>query len=54
MAGFSLGSMHLQTRAGVHLSINTSLSDITISVGGNFSFQGLDRSFGDFTADVHI
>jgi hypothetical protein len=54
MAGFSLGSMYLQAGAGVHLSINTSLSDIIISVGGSFSFEGLDRSFGDFTADVHI
>jgi hypothetical protein len=54
IGGVSLGSIPLQASADAHFSLNTSLSDLILKVGGSFDFEGRTRSFGDFTADVHI
>ncbi|KAM0559794.1 hypothetical protein ACHAPJ_003741 [Fusarium lateritium] len=54
VGGISLGSIHLEALVGAHFALNTSSSDIKLSVGGNFDFEGINRSFGDFTADVNI
>uniref|UniRef100_A0A0D2YGF3 Uncharacterized protein n=2 Tax=Fusarium oxysporum TaxID=5507 RepID=A0A0D2YGF3_FUSOF len=54
IGGISLGSMPLQALVGAHFALNTSSSDIVLSVGGSFDFEGLTRNFGDFTADVNI
>ena len=54
VAGISLGSIPLVTEADTHFSLSTGTSDIILSVGGNFDFEGLTRSFGDYTADAHI
>ncbi|KAF4446686.1 hypothetical protein F53441_9728 [Fusarium austroafricanum] len=54
IAGVSLGSIRLEALVGAHFALNTSSSDIVLSVGGNFDFEGINRSFGDFTADVNI
>ncbi|KAG5812118.1 hypothetical protein H9Q74_004404 [Fusarium xylarioides] len=54
IGGMSLGSMPLQALVGAHFALNTSSSDIVLSVGGSFDFEGLTRNFGDFTADVNI
>lgn len=52
--GVSLGSIFLQTSASVHLSLNTSSSDLILQVGGSFDFDNISRNFGDFVADAHI
>lgn len=54
VAGFSLGSIHLQAAMNAHLAITTSTDDVTFSVGGSFNFAGLDRNFGDFALDLSI
>lgn len=55
----SLGDVHfgwfsMAASVETHVSINTSTSDIVFKVGGSFDFEGLTRTFGDFTADVSI
>jgi hypothetical protein len=52
--GTNLGTIPLKSDAALHLSIRTSLSDIVISTGGHFDFEGYHFSFGDFSADIHI
>ncbi|KAH8646928.1 hypothetical protein BGZ60DRAFT_391600 [Tricladium varicosporioides] len=54
IAGVSLGSILVEALANTHFSLNTSSSDLILTVGGSFDFEGLTRNFGDFTADVHI
>jgi hypothetical protein len=54
IAGVSLGSFLLQTLVNAHFTLNTSLSDIVLKVGGSFDFEGIARNFGDFTADANI
>ncbi len=54
IAGVKLGSFHLAADVETHFKITTSLSDIKLSTGGSFNFEGLRRSFGDFEADIHI
>lgn len=54
VAGISLGSIHLEAMVGAHFALVTSLSDISLSVGGSFDFEGLTRNFGDFGVDAHI
>ena len=54
VAGVSLGSFPLQTLVNAHFTLNTSLSDIVLKVGGGFDFEGITHTFGDFTADAHI
>lgn len=52
--GVRLGSFHLAAETEAHLAITTNTSDVVISVGGSFNFEGLQRNFGDFSADIHI
>ena len=52
--GVHLGSFRLNADVDVHFAIKTSLSDIVLSVGGDFDFESIHRSFGDFTTDIHI
>ncbi|KAK6544757.1 hypothetical protein TWF694_001440 [Orbilia ellipsospora] len=54
IGGISLGSIHLEAMVGAHFALSTTSSDVVLSVGGNFDFEGMARSFGDFTADVNI
>ncbi|SPJ84036.1 uncharacterized protein FTOL_10552 [Fusarium torulosum] len=54
ISGVSLGSIPLEALVGAHFALNTSSSDIVLSVGGSFDFEGLTRNFGDFTVDVNI
>ena len=54
IAGVSLGSIPLQASVNAHFSLDTSSSDLIFKVGGGFDFEGLTRTFGDFTADVNI
>ncbi|MFC5045554.1 hypothetical protein ACFSTE_18555 [Aquimarina hainanensis] len=54
IAGFDLGSIHLDTGCSLSLSITTSTSDIVFKVQGAFTFEGLDLSFGPFELDVDI
>ncbi len=54
VAGVKLGSFQLAADVNVHFAIATSLTDVKLSVGGGFDFQGLSRSFGDFAADINI
>ncbi|KAL5371111.1 hypothetical protein DPSP01_014483 [Paraphaeosphaeria sporulosa] len=54
IAGVSLGSILLQTTASAHFNLSTSPSDVILQVGGNFNFEGLNRSLGEFTVDAHI
>ncbi|MFD1140966.1 hypothetical protein ACFQ4C_07595 [Larkinella insperata] len=52
--GVRLGSFHLAADTEAHLAITTNTSDVVMSVGGSFNFEGVQRNFGDFGADVHI
>ena len=54
IAGVSLGSIQVQAVAAAHVAIKTSLSDVVLSIGGSFDFEGSTRQFGDFSADIHI
>jgi NACalpha-BTF3-like transcription factor len=54
ISGVSLGSLPLVALANVHFSLNTSSSNLIFSVRGNFDFEGITRTFGDFTVDVYI
>lgn len=54
IAGFSLGSIHLDAGCNLSLGISTSTSDIVFSVQGGFEFEGLQLSFGPFNADMNI
>lgn len=54
IAGQSLGSISLQADISGHLSITTSLTDVVLSVGGQFDFEGYHFSFGDFSGDINI
>jgi|GEM_PF-2430562 len=54
IGGISLGSIPLKADASLHLSISTSTTDVVISTGGQFDFEGYHFSFGDFTADINI
>ncbi|KAF3904496.1 hypothetical protein AA313_de0206672 [Arthrobotrys entomopaga] len=54
IGGISLGSLRLEATVSAHFALSTSSSDIVLSVGGSFDFEGLTRNFGDFTADVNI
>ena len=54
MSGVSIGSIPLKADTSVHLSIKTSLSDVVISTGGQFDFEGYHFGFGDFSADINI
>ncbi|WP_419803290.1 hypothetical protein [Mucilaginibacter sp.] len=52
--GVSVGSIPLKADTNVHITITSSLSDIVISVGGQFDFEGYHFTFGDFSADINI
>jgi len=54
IAGMNPGSIPLKADASLHLAINTSLTDVVISTGGEFDFESYHFSFGDFTADINI
>jgi hypothetical protein len=54
IAGFSLGSIPLEATCNASLGIATSSSDIVMSVGGGFDFEGLTLNIGPFSADLHI
>lgn len=54
IGGESLGSLPLKADAALHLSIKTSTSDVVISAGGQFDFEGCHFTFGDFNADINI
>lgn len=54
IAGVSLGSIPLQALADAHIRINATGSDVIMRVGGSLYFEGLNRSFGDFVADISI
>lgn len=54
IAGVSLGAIQLQALAAAHIRINVSGDDVIMHVGGSFYFEGLNRSFGDFVADINI
>ncbi|KAF4988844.1 hypothetical protein FGRMN_9518 [Fusarium graminum] len=52
--GVSLGCIPLQALVNAHFTLNTSSSDVVMKVGGSFDFEGLTRTFGDFTVDANI
>lgn len=54
IGGQSLGSIPLKADVDGHLSIATSLSNVVISAGGQFDFEGYHFSFGDFSGAVNI
>lgn len=54
IAGVSLGAIHIDAIADAHITINTSLTDVLLKIGGSFEFEGRTRQFGDFSADIHI
>ncbi len=54
VAGFSLGSIPLDATCNATLGIATSASDVGMTIGGGFDFEGLSLSIGPFSADVHI
>jgi len=54
IAGFSLGSIDLNTGCNVSLTITTSTSDVTLAVKGGFEFESESLSFGPFNADINI
>lgn len=52
--GVPLGSIHVQAMAQSYIEVWTSLTDVNISVGGSFEFEGHTLSFGNFSVDIHI
>ncbi|KAM0342396.1 hypothetical protein ACHAPU_009583 [Fusarium lateritium] len=54
IGGVSLGCIPLEALVSAHLALNTSSSDVIMTVGGSFDFEGLTRTFGDFTVDANI
>ena len=54
VGGQSLGSIPLKAGIDAHLAVVTSLTDIKLSTGGKFDFEGYHFSFGDFSADINI
>lgn len=54
IAGFSLGSIHLDAGCAVSVALNTSASEISFQVSGGFNFEGLNLNFGPFEADLNI
>lgn len=53
IAGFSLGSIPLKAMFDGTLGIKATESDITITLGGGFDFEGLSLSIGPFPIEVH-
>lgn len=54
VAGVKFASIRVEAMASAHISIQTSLSDVILKIGGSFDFEGRTRMFGDFSADIHI
>ncbi|MFT3704317.1 MAG: hypothetical protein QM802_18255 [Agriterribacter sp.] len=52
--GVDLGKINLNADIDGHLSVNTTLSDVTVKAGGEFDFADLHFTFGDFKADINI
>jgi Holliday junction resolvasome RuvABC DNA-binding subunit len=52
--GVNLGSIPLKADAALHLSIQTSTTDVVIGAGGTFDFEGYHFTIGDFSVDISI
>ncbi len=54
IAGFSLGSIHLDTACAVKFAISTSTAAIKFAIQGAFKFEGVHLHFGPFEAAIDI